>query len=203
RTYHFMSRAAGVTLESLWPELSTEHKISIKTQLNSIFRALRKEHGGRPKFGGFVSAICKDTRRNQRVSEPTIHTEAQFNDFLCGKPGRAPTAWITTIRSGMRDDHRLVMTHGDLHPRNIMVQWERGAEDGVTGKGGEKKIRVTALIDWEMSGWYPEYWEFVKSLSTINTRGTLSDWFEYLPTDAIRTWPVELSIDSLLERWLG
>jgi hypothetical protein len=205
RTYHFMSRAAGVTLESLWPELSVEHKISIKTQLNSIFCALRKEeHGGRPKLGGFVSAVCKDTRRNQRVSELTIHTEAQFNDFLCGKPGRAPTPWITMIRSGMRDDHRLVMTHGDLHPRNIMVQWERGALDGAPGKGGEKKkIRVTALIDWEMSGWYPEYWEFVKALSTINTRGTLSDWFEYLPTDAIGTWPVELSIDSLLDRWVG
>ncbi|AEO62052.1 hypothetical protein MYCTH_2312975 [Thermothelomyces thermophilus ATCC 42464] len=205
KTYHFMSRAAGVTLESVWADLSVEHKTSIKAQLNSIFRTLRKEHdGGRPKFGGFVSAICKDTRRHQRLSEPTIQTETQFNDFLCRKPGRTPTPWITMLRSGMRNDHRLVMTHGDLHPRNIMVRWESGDEDGANlDRGEEKRIRITGLIDWEMSGWYPEYWEFVKALSTINTREKLSDWFEYLPTDAIGTWPVELAIDSLLDRWLA
>ena len=59
------------------------------------------------------------------------------------------------------------------------------------------------LVDWELSGWYLEYWEFVKALCTINARGKLSDWLEYLPTEAIGTWPVELSIDSLLDRWLG
>jgi aminoglycoside phosphotransferase (APT) family kinase protein len=52
------------------------------------------------------------------------------------------------------------MTHGDLHPRNIMVKWE-GAKDEGDGHGGGNRIRVTALIDWELSGWYPEYWEFV------------------------------------------
>ena len=84
-----------------------------------------------------------------------------------------------------------------------MVQWECGDEEVANLNGSEKKrIRITALVDWEMSGWYPEYWEFVKALSTINMRGDLSDWFEYLPTDAIGTWPVELSIDSLLDRWL-
>ncbi|KAL2179727.1 kinase-like domain-containing protein [Thermothelomyces heterothallicus CBS 202.75] len=205
KTYHFMSRAAGVTLESVWADLSVEHKTSIKAQLNSIFRTLRKEHdGGRPKFGGFTSAICKDTRRHQRLSEPAIQTETQFNDFLCRKPGRTPRPWITMLRSGMRNDHRLVMTHGDLHPRNIMVRWESGDEDGANlDRGEEKRIRITALIDWEMSGWYPEYWEFVKALSTINMREKLSDWFEYLPTDVIGTWPVELAIDSLLDRWLA
>ncbi|KAK3294270.1 uncharacterized protein B0H64DRAFT_300309, partial [Chaetomium fimeti] len=91
RTYHFMSRAAGITgLESVWSDLSAEHKTSIKTQLNNIFCALRKEHHGGSKFCGFVSAIRKDTRRQQRVSEPTICTEAQFNDFLCCKAGRTP-----------------------------------------------------------------------------------------------------------------
>ncbi|KAK4170648.1 kinase-like domain-containing protein [Triangularia setosa] len=209
KTCVFMSRADGVTLESLWPGLSTEHKISIRNQLNEIFRALRDGphaqdvyQGDKPRFGGFTSAICKDMRRQQRLSERAIETEAQFNDFLCHQPGRSATAWITMIRSAMRDDHRLVMTHGDLHPRNIMVKWE------VDGRGSapdqtESKIRVTALLDWELSGWYPEHWEFVKALSTIKAHGKLSDWLEYLPTDAIGSWPVEYSIDTLLDRWLG
>ncbi|KAI1667871.1 Phosphotransferase enzyme family protein [Pyrenophora tritici-repentis] len=50
---------------------------------------------------------------------------------------------------GMVDTHKhgIVFTHGDLKPNNIIVK------DG----------RMTAIIDWEMLGWYPEYWEFVKA----------------------------------------
>lgn len=43
--------------------------------------------------------------------------------------------------------HGIVFTHGDLRPANIIVK------DG----------RVTAIIDWEMAGWYPDYWEFAKA----------------------------------------
>ena len=114
----------------------------------------------------------------------------------------AAAAWVTMIRSAMRDDHRLVMTHGDLHPRNIMVKWETEGKDGKADET-ESMIRITALLYWELSGWYPEHWEFVRALSTISARGNLSDWLEYLPTDAIGLWPVEYSVDALLDRWLG
>ena len=209
RTYFFMSRSDGVTLETLWADLSIENKLSIKAQLNTIFHSLRKaprppslSQNGMLGFGSFASAICKDTRRQQRISAATIRNEAQFNDFLCHQTGRSATPWIGMVRSAMRDDHRLVMTHADLHPRNIMVRWGECEEEGAGG-GKERRVQISALLDWESSGWYPEYWEFVKALSTINVRGKMADWVEYLPTEAIGTWPVELSIDSLLDRWLG
>ena len=44
--------------------------------------------------------------------------------------------------------HRIMFAHGDLRPANTMVK------DG----------NVTAIIDWEVSGWYPEYWDFAKAL---------------------------------------
>lgn len=109
RTYVFMSRAEGVTLESISPELSRTQKLSIQTQLNAMFQALRvrptwldfwpctmlgdvlsslqrlvwqqSQHVG-PTIGSFVSMKCKDTRRLQRVSDVPIHSEAEFNDFL-------------------------------------------------------------------------------------------------------------------------
>lgn len=40
------------------------------------------------------------------------------------------------------------MSHGDISPRNILV---RGT-------------KVVAILDWEMSGFYPEYWDYVKSV---------------------------------------
>ena len=134
------------------------------------------------------------------MSETSIVTEAEFNEFLCHAPGQAVTAWIRMIRESLRADHRIVMTHGDLHPRNIMVSWEDGGEGGVAAA---ENVRVTTIIDWEFAGWYPEYWEFVKALNTVTTRGPLRDWIEYLPTDTIGTYPVEYALDCLLDRWLG
>ena len=195
-----------MTLESVWPDLTTAHKLSVQQQLKVIFARLRAEdfgaQGGEDprRFGSFETGICKDTRRNQRVSETLIATEAEFNEFLCRAPGRAVTAWITMICESLGADHRIVMTHGDLHPRDIMVSWEDGGEGGVAAA---EDVRVTAILDWEFAGWYPEYWEFVKALNTVTTRGPLRDWIEYLPTDAIGSYPVEYALDCLLDRWLG
>lgn len=209
RTYVFMSRADGVPLDSLWSNLSAAQKSSVQSQLTRIFSTLRSKlpNAGsdgqtRQTIGSFVSGICKDTRRMQRVSEKPIHTETEFNDFLCSDTRRTATPWIQMVRSYLKDNHQLVMTHGDLHPRNIMVEWERGEED-VSVEGWERQIRVTSLIDWELGGWYPEYWEFVKALSTIDSRSPLADWWQYLPTDAIGLWPAEFSYDLLISRWLG
>ncbi|OBT63722.1 hypothetical protein VE03_06194 [Pseudogymnoascus sp. 23342-1-I1] len=139
------------------------------------------------RIGSFISRTCKDARRSQRTSTVPIHTEAEFNDFLCHEPNRTVTPWKRMIRSAMGEPHQLVRTHGDLHPRNIMVAWER---DDVRGDG-EKGIRVTSVLDWEMGGWYPEYWGFVKALSTVSSRGAMADWGEYLPSEAIGVWPVD------------
>lgn len=98
------------------------------------------------------------------------------------------------IRSSLRIDHRIVMTHGDLHPRNIMVAWG-------DGDGGEE-LKVTSILDWEFAGWYREYWEFLKALNTIG-RAPLHDWVEYLPTEAIGIYPSEYAMDCILDRCLG
>ncbi|KPM45641.1 hypothetical protein AK830_g916 [Neonectria ditissima] len=128
-TYFFMSRAPGVTLESIWPDLTQSDKLSIQKQLNVIFQTLRAvdprtlDDGFR--LGSFTTGICKDTRRQQRVSDELIQTEAQFNAFLFRAPNRTTPLLIKMLRSSMREDHRMVMTHGDLSPRNIMVTGNR------------------------------------------------------------------------------
>jgi hypothetical protein len=209
RTYLFMSRALGTTLESVWPELSTTQKMSIQEQLNSLFRLLRtqttenSESGVR--LGSFVSGLCKDIRRTHRISSGPLRTEAEFNDFLLYHPNKTVTPWVKMIRCSLKDDHRIVMTHGDLHPRNIMVNLEANESpmQGEVIHTEKMVVRVTSIIDWEAAGWYPESWEFVKAVSMINTRGPLSDWIDFLPTGAIGYFPLEFSIDRLLDQWLG
>ena len=56
---------------------------------------------------------------------------------------------------------RILFAHSDLRPQNIIVK------DG----------KVAAIIDWERSGWYPEYWEYAKALLVWHWQ---SDWTDYL-----------------------
>lgn len=72
-----------------------------------------------------------------------------------------------------------------------MVKWiTSGPDEGLSD--GERELVVTSLIDWEMGGWYPEYWEFVN----------LADWIEFLPKQSIGSWPIEFSWDAILDCWL-
>lgn len=50
----------------------------------------------------------------------------------------------------------VVFTHGDLRPDNITVE--------VTGDHG---YIVTGVIDWEYAGFYPEYYEAVKTTNCL------------------------------------
>ncbi|OGM50077.1 hypothetical protein ABOM_001311 [Aspergillus bombycis] len=42
-------------------------------------------------------------------------------------------------------------------------------------------VRTTAILDREMYGWYPGYWEYVKALNTITPADGYDDWRAYLP----------------------
>ena len=76
--------------------------------------------------------------------------------------------------------HSVILTHGDFRQRNIIVK------DG----------NVTGIVDWELCGWYPEYWEFTKALYTWKWQ---NDWDSFLvkilqpyyPEYAIHTFLVE------------
>jgi len=46
-----------------------------------------------------------------------------------------------------RAEHRIVFSHGDLNMRNVIM----------------KGRKLSGIIDWENSGWYPEYWDYTKA----------------------------------------
>lgn len=118
---------------------------------------------------------CKDARRIGRVAaveiaEVEIADESAFNDFITSSDGLTRGPWIKMVRSFMREDHACVMTHADLHPRNIIIQLLPASENDPSQDLTEKQISVVAVIDWDKSGWYPEYWEFIKALDGLMVR---------------------------------
>jgi aminoglycoside phosphotransferase (APT) family kinase protein len=59
-------------------------------------------------------------------------------------------------RGLLSDSARIVFTHADINSHNIMIAGPPGSR------------RLVALIDWEQSGWYPEYWEYCKIMGCEN-----------------------------------
>ncbi|PGH19316.1 hypothetical protein AJ80_04069 [Polytolypa hystricis UAMH7299] len=186
-TYAFMSLIEGRPLDKLWPDLSNAEKCSVRDQLDIILEKLRLLPLPSQYLGGGNPPQCVDCRMWKRESPKWMESEAQFNEFLLSGNSRSGMEpYVEFIRPMFRENHRIVLTHGDLHPRNSLAE-ERG--------GG---IRVTGLIDWEVSGAYPEYWEFVKSLNTVRPIRS-GDWPFFLPLKGMGKYFEEYAIDCLID----
>lgn len=171
-SYLFTTFVRGETLERRWDTLTVAQKTSVRCQLNTMLAQLRSlPHPTNTTLGSLsVPHVCKDCRMTVAVSSPNIRTISQFHDFLISRPlPNVSPFYLRWLRSQLRDEYRIVLSHCDLHPRNILV--ENSPDD---------TVHISAIIDWEMGGWYPEYWEMCKAL---NTRGgnDSSDWWEHLP----------------------
>ncbi|KAI0894345.1 kinase-like protein [Annulohypoxylon nitens] len=68
-----------------------------------------------------------------------------------------------------------VFTHGDLTPRNIIVQG----------------TRIAGIIDWETAGWFPDYWEYANMMKPSRDR----DWMAWMD----RTKPKEWDINGIVK----
>lgn len=130
--------------------------------------------------------ICKDTRLHVRTGGP-IYNEAEFNGFLLRTPLKSvSSSYLKWLRSCLRDDHQIVLSHGDLNPKNIILLDE---QDG--------SVAISGIIDWEMGGWYPEYWDSLKALNVRSTDDE-SDWWCSLP-EQLNRYGSEVAINHLVE----
>ncbi|POR36758.1 Protein kinase-like domain protein [Tolypocladium paradoxum] len=111
------------------------------TQLRSI-----------PKTVGPQFAICDTTGGACR--DPRIHDANPVGPFV---DEEAFNQLLRNPDDPSRRNHTFVLTHADLNFRNILVD-EAVQADGTTG------WTVTGIVDWETAGYYPEYWEYTKSL---------------------------------------
>jgi hypothetical protein len=132
-----------------------------------------------------------------RHSTSTIHSEDEFNDFLLTSPHtRTAPNRVRWLRSMLRTDHRIVFTHGDFHPRNIMVV-DMHDPHAAVGATSDTDIEVSGIIDWDTSGFYPEYWEELKALNTRSPCDP-SDWWEHL-LPCILGHEKDIVLDRLIE----
>ena len=79
---------------------------------------------------------------------------------------------------------KIVFSHGDLRPANIVVKSDQQGDYSVSG-----------VLDWEMGGFYPDYWESVKATNTMSPQEE-DDWYIHLPACASPTsYPLHWLVD--------
>lgn len=169
--YMFMSLVPGANLESVWQDLTDSQKRSVSSDLNSLLVGVHNlpfEHGS--ALGGVAGQGCKDTRRHIRVATAPIHSSEALWEFMYGSARNKDTVYGKFLHNQTfpPPPQKIVFIHGDIRPANIMVR-QKGA-----------RIEITGLVDWEMSGFYPEDLECIKALNNLTPLGT-DDWYLFLP----------------------
>ncbi|RYP10934.1 hypothetical protein DL764_000370 [Monosporascus ibericus] len=141
-------RVPGVPLADVWQTLSAADKSTIKDQLRTQLARMRActqpfiGRVGRQKtrnvYDGFGGSYCGP-----------FADEKAFDDWcLAHIPGgplmRFKWRWLLESERKNRRAASFVLTHGDLTPRNIIVQGNV----------------IMGIVDWERSGFFPEYAEY-------------------------------------------
>ncbi|KAK4150826.1 kinase-like domain-containing protein [Chaetomidium leptoderma] len=147
-SYLLMTRVPGMPLWRCQELFSDTDCDEMVTQLKDYVAQLRDM----PKTVNPEMAICNtlgEACRDHRIrsSDPIgpFVDEAAFSQ--CVRFSDEPS----------RRGHKIVFTHADLNPRNILV-------DKVALPNGSSGWRVTGIVDWETAGYYPEYWDYTKAL---------------------------------------
>ncbi|EFE43102.1 hypothetical protein TRV_02107 [Trichophyton verrucosum HKI 0517] len=191
QVFIYMELIKGVTLEQRWGFLGPAERVAICEQLREIILDYRRlQHAPGDFFLGHVNREPLGdiifTSGNLPPAGP-FYSVTELHDWISTvlKMKVQPYHWqgkeLSEIpdpyRSRLPDDAKVVFTHGDLHPSNIMVS--------------EVTNKIIAVIDWRQSGWYPDYWEYCKADYTAEING---EW-------ATTYIPIFLKEPECLDAW--
>ncbi|PIG79348.1 hypothetical protein AARAC_009108 [Aspergillus arachidicola] len=168
-TGYIMSYEHGTSFQQYWDNASeTEHERILAQPTNYVqqMRAIERNF-----IGGLDRSPCRDGVFEGGYGDHTLYSygpyepEESFNEgmvqalrdqlpakLLESENDPESNFWASeyilqqTVR-GLKG-HKIVFIHGDLHDGNMLVR-----SDG-----------TVVLLDWGLSGFWPEYWEFYRAM---------------------------------------
>ncbi|KAK3940148.1 kinase-like protein [Diplogelasinospora grovesii] len=178
-----MQRLPGLQLGTAWPKMDGKARSETIRQLKSYLEQL---HQLRPPGAGWIGSASGGPAYDHRLSNMStcgpFASVAEFHDFLVAPVRQCPRPeLVSKYRSQLPDTYDVRFAHADLSWENILV-------DVSTGK-------VTGILDWEMAGFWPEWWEYRKALFGSRSQ----PWWTQLLKEVITEYPRETDIDMELE----
>ncbi|KAJ5476771.1 hypothetical protein N7475_002500 [Penicillium sp. IBT 31633x] len=157
-----MGYMPGKPLDEVWDTLSSSQKQSIAEQLRGYISQLRNLKGN------YIGAIDRGTVSMGKwgpIYGGPFDSEQEFNQWILNDLSSGLSAPLRYYAErALMDGHEIVFTHSDFSSRNILVD-------------ENSDYQVTAILDWEFAGWYPEWWEYFRAYKNFH-RG--KDWGDYL-----------------------
>lgn len=151
-SWAIMNLIPGQQLGEAWRTMRVSAKAQTISDLKSYLEQLRRLRPSEPGWIGSCSGgPAYDHRINNRATCGPFASISEFHDFLVASIKNCPRPeWVAKYRSQLPDDHPIVFAHADISWENILV-------DPATGI-------VTGIVDWEMAGFWPQWWEYRKAL---------------------------------------
>ncbi|RDB23486.1 hypothetical protein Hypma_008957 [Hypsizygus marmoreus] len=183
RCYLIMDYIHAPSLDFVWHRFSRLEKSCLLAQLHQFLTQLRNLT---PPHPGYVEAAgglpCYDVRLDRKPFGPFTSVQ-DFHEWL--GHGYMRTAdehreYRPIFEACAKRSYKTVFTHGDIAPRNILV----------------KGAKIVGLIDWDTSGWYPEYWEYAR----LHNAGSslLPEDFAHGLLELMTPYPTETEAERIL-----
>ena len=194
-----MTRMPGdILFQELWEWYSPEEQATMLCELQTYLKTLRSltnPWGSSHRICSVTGTSIQGHRIPNHKVGPCVD-EAAFNEYMI-RPGllgdtKAVTDFdekIEKVRHLHSVQHKIVFTHGDFVPWNILI------DNG----------HITAILDWEASGWLPEYWEYV---TAKRMQRPVSWWYGFVGRLADGRYAEEYEQDLAVQQltqgyWIG
>ncbi|KAF3018230.1 hypothetical protein E8E14_013107 [Neopestalotiopsis sp. 37M] len=156
RFFTLQKRVQGETLEAALPKLTEEDLTRIGEDLSQHLSRMRRIQNPRMEMingTGVVDWRLLKPVPEVRADRYSVETDGQLAGLLAHRiRGHIDDEILEEFMSEMPSGHPYTFSHSDLHEGNIMVK------DG----------KFSGLIDWDLSGYYPVWWESVNATTLLD-----------------------------------
>jgi hypothetical protein len=178
-----MQHVPGTRLDLAWPGMLEDIRTTTVTQLKAYFEQLRNL---RPPTSSWIGSCdngpAYDHRLNNGFPCGPFASVSEFQDFLVAPVQQCPRPELAIgYRKCLPDDYPVNFAHADMSYEHIFV-------DPKTGN-------VTGIVDWEMAGFWPCWWEYRKALYGSRQQR----WWIDMVDRIMPSYQKELEVDSDLE----